>query len=291
MFRRIGIITRQGDDNVRAVLRALIGQLQGRDCELVFDPSCHELLGTEVPSPPPDYQLGAQEDLVIAVGGDGTMLGAARLLFRFRHVRLLGINLGRLGFLTDLTPELLPGALDAVLDGAFTEEERFFLHASVERDGEVVATADALNDVVIQKWNTARLISFDTRIDDVFVHTQRSDGMIITTPTGSTAYALSGGGPIVHPGVPAIGLVPICPHTLTNRPLIVSNDSRIDILVDTEEPDYARVTCDGVDVCVLQPRDRIRIARHETGIHLIHPAGHDHFATLRAKLQWGRDLC
>ena len=291
MFRRIGIITRQGDDKVRAVLQALIKQLRARGHELSFHESCKTLLGDALRDAPSTDPLGENEDLVIAVGGDGTMLGAARLLFPFPEVRLLGINLGRLGFLTDLTPELLPETLDSVLDGEFTEEERFFLHARVYRDKQQIASGDALNDVVVQKWNTARLISLDTRIDDVFVHTQRSDGLIITTPTGSTAYAMSGGGPIVHPGVPAIGLVPICPHTLTNRPLVVSNDSRIDITVDIEEIDHARVNCDGVDMCVLHPGDHIQIARRETGIKLIHPAGHDHFTSLRAKLQWGRELC
>jgi NAD+ kinase len=290
-FERIGLLTRKGDERVRDTLLRLVRQLRDRNLEVLADESCADLLARE---PVRRARLGAKGagvDLVITVGGDGTMLSAARMLFEVEAVRLLGINLGRLGFLTDLSPEQLPQGLDEILDGQYVEEERFFLRCTVTRDGAVLASADALNDVAIQKWNTARLISFDTYVDHRFVLSQRSDGMIVSTPTGSTAYALSGGGPIVHPSLGALTLVPICPHTLTNRPLVISNHSEIEILVTTESADHARVTCDGEDIAILCPQDRIHLKRKNGGIHLIHPATHDHFATLRAKLHWGRDLC
>jgi len=204
---------------------------------------------------------------------------------------VLGVNLGRLGFLTDLNPDQVPEALDGVLDGHYTSEERCVLRAEIVRTGQVLSSSDGLNDIVIQKWNTARLIAFETYVDGSFVLSQRSDGMIISTPTGSTAYSLSGGGPIMHPQLRALVLVPICPHSLTNRPIVLEDTATIEITIGDEYAAETRVTCDGEPMPALEPGDRIRISRHAETVHLIHPTGHDHFANLRAKLHWGRAPC
>lgn len=285
MFRRVGLIAKPGDLKTREALATLINYLRRRNLEVVADPSCAELLegppfGVEI------QPLGDCRDLVIAIGGDGTLLRAAHIISSY-DVRLLGINVGRLGFLTDISPHEIAERLDGILDGHYIEEERLILTSQVLRGAQAVSQQDAINDIVVQKWNVARLITLATYVDGKFVHTQRSDGIIVSTPTGSTAYALSGGGPILHPALNAIVLVPICPHTLSNRPIVVADASRIEILVGTHEDDHARLTCDGEIRCELAPGDRVVVEKSDRYIHLIHPAGHDHFATLRAKLQWG----
>ncbi len=290
MFRRVGLITRKGDAGVRAVLEQVAGLLRARGASVLLDRASAMLLAGQA-----DFEDDAATlppmDLLVAVGGDGTMLAAGRLLREYPHVRLVGINLGHLGFLTDLTPGMLPDALDRILGGAYDEDERFFLECTVVREGTTLARAQALNDVAVMKWNTARLISVDTWIDGRFVHRQRSDGVIVCTPTGSTAYALSGGGPLLDPALEAIGLVPICPHALTNRPLVVAAGALVEFVVTTGGPDSARVVCDGDDVAALVAGDRVRVRRSGQVLRLLHPAGHDHYATLRAKLHWGREPC
>ena len=178
----------------------------------------------------------------------------------------------------------------AVLAGQFQEEERFLLRAALMRNGQEMMYDDALNDVVVHKWRVARLIALDTYVDGTFVNTQRSDGLIVSTPTGSTAYALSGGGPILHPALKAIVLVPICPHTLSNRPIVVDADSRVEIVVTEGQGTSAQLTCDGQTELEIADGDRVVVSRRDRGIRLIHPAGHDYFATLRTKLHWGKEL-
>jgi NAD+ kinase len=288
MFNRIGLVAKPGDVRVRDALRQIIDILDRRGLEAAIDRNCAELLGTSQTATHESPGDGC--DLVIAVGGDGTMLNAARALPNF-DVPLLGVNLGRLGFLADLAPDSLHASLTGILDGQFVEERRFILRCSVQRDGECISTRDALNDVVVNKWHTARLISIQTYVDDVFVSSQRSDGLIISTPTGSTAYALAGGGPILHPALDAVVLVPICPHTLTHRPIAVPGDSRIRIVLGTHELDEARTTVDGEATTKLAPGDEVLISKSGLSVRLLHPAGHDYFAVLRAKLHWGTEPC
>ena len=166
-------------------------------------------------------------------------------------------------------------------------EERFLLHATILRDGDCIAESNAFNDVIVQKWNTARMIEFDTFVNDRFINQQRSDGLIVSTPTGSTAYALSGGGPLLHPTLNAIALVPICPHTLSNRPIVVNGECRISIFLIDCNTDQAQLACDGQASFALREGDHIHIRKKETPVRLIHPACHDHFELLRAKLGWG----
>lgn len=290
MFRRIGIVCKTHEPAVKDALEAVLRVLGRRGAEVLVD-AAGAATGAEG-----DYRVAAPDalpdqcDLVLSLGGDGTLLLSARLIYP-RAVPLLGINLGRLGFLTDLAVSDIEGGLDRVLDGAYLAEERAVLGCEVVRGGEVIASDDGLNDVVVHKWNTARLITLATYVDGQFLHSQRADGLIVATPTGSTAYALSGGGPILDPRIRALSLVPVCPHTLTNRPIVVADSAVIEIHVATEREDESRVTCDGDSIRELQPGDHVRVFRRAQAVRLLHPAGHDHFATLRAKLNWGRVPC
>ena len=228
--------------------------------------------------------LAGSCDLAIVVGGDGTLLNAARSLAEC-GVAVLGVNLGRLGFLVDVSPEEMPDQLDRILAGDFTEEQRTLLHMTVTRDGKVLGESAALNDVVVHKKDIARMIELDTYIDRHFLNTNRSDGLIISTPTGSTAYALSGGGPILHPRLDAITLVPICPHTLSNRPIVLHDESTIEIVIHKGTLE-ATVSCDGQVNQSLEADDLITVRKHDHALRLLHPPGHDYFAVLREKLRW-----
>jgi NAD+ kinase len=270
---------------VLAVLRRHV-----EDCQIEgFDTEFNDARGARVVE---SSRVAEGRDLVIAVGGDGTLLRAAQLAFP-RNVPLLGINLGRLGFLADLSLQQVENGLAAILAGAYATEERFVLRCEIRRGGETFAVGQALNDVVIQRWNTTRLITLHTFVDGCFVHSQRADGLIVSTPTGSTAYALSGGGPILSPGLPAVVLVPLCPHTLTNRPIVLANTAVVEIEIANDHPDEdrSRVTCDGNALPSVASGDRVRVTRHDQVVRLIHPVDHDHFAILRAKLQWGQGPC
>lgn len=289
-FRTVGLIGKHGDARVATTLESLIELLREARTEILFDAESAEKLPSFGLDVVDRQTLGRRCDLVIVVAGDGTFLNAARSLVD-HDVPLLGVNLGRLGFLADVMPDEMTARLTEVFAGDYDEERRFLLDARVLRDGQEVFSGCALNEVVTHKWHIARLIQFETYIDGRLVNTQRSDGLIVATPTGSTAYSLSGGGPILHPGLEAMVLVPICPHTLSSRPLVVSADSRFEIRMGTsgEEPE-AQLTCDGQTTLELAPADRIHIARKPQRLRLVHPRGHDYFATLRAKLHWAREL-
>ncbi len=228
-------------------------------------------------------QIGASADMAIIVGGDGTMLNAARRLASFQ-VPLVGVNQGRLGFLTDIARDDAQAGLDAILDGRAIKESRVMLDIEVLRGGSRVFHNVALNDVVVNKGDLGRMIEFDVRIDDEFVYTQRSDGMIVSTPTGSTAYALSANGPILHPSVGGIALVPLCPHTLTARPVTLPDDCMIDLVLHA--PHDASVHFDGQERFDARAGDCIRVTRSPHCIRLLHPPGYSYFAMLREKLHW-----
>lgn len=285
-FKRIALIANSRAHEVKETVAAVVRFLTARNISVVLDEFCATLLpdsGLQTATP---ERLPVGCDLAITIGGDGTMLRAARLLAD-HDVPLLGINRGRLGFLADIPADSVEAKLGQILDGHYVEDARIQLRCSVDRAGKVVAESDAFNDVIIQKWNIAKLVELETYVNDRLLHSQRADGMIISSPTGSTAYALSGGGPILHPALDALVLVPICPHTLSNRPIVIAGDSRITIVVGTPEIDRAHLTCDGDIICELQTRDRVIIHKKERSIRLIHPPDHDHFSILRAKLNWG----
>lgn len=289
MFKSIGVIAKRGDPRAKDTLQTLINYLQGSHLEVIIDSTSAQLLSEHDFSIVANIEaLGVRCDLIIVIGGDGTLLQAVRLLAKY-DVCLLGINLGRLGFLTDICPTQLEKHLDEVLAGTFIEEVRFLIYAEVFREEQCLSHSNALNDIVIHRWNMQHMLTFETTINGHFVSRQRSDGLVVATPTGSTAYALSGGGPIVHPSLNALVLVSICPHTLSNRPLVVDGDSCVEITIAEFQTGQAQLNSDGVLSQKLIPGDRIVIEKRQH-IRLIHPQGHDHFATLRAKLDWGKEV-
>jgi NAD+ kinase len=281
-FHRVAVIAKPDDSqHLAEVLQSVRSLLDSRGIELLPDRQTARLL--DLTNGRSLAELAAHADLGIVVGGDGTLLSAARE-FATHEIPVLGVNLGRLGFLVDITPTDIHACLNAVFDGHYDAESRFLLNALVG-DG---TPHLAFNDVVLHKWNIARMIEFETWIDGRFVYTQRSDGLIISTPTGSTAYALSGGGPLMTPDLDAVALVPICPHTLSNRPIVVAASSVIEISVCGQtDPGDVRITCDGASHLTLQDGERVTVSRHPTAVRLLHPVGHDHFDVLRAKLGWG----
>ena len=283
-FKRVGLIGKSGDQHVSTTLQALSALLERHRLQIQVDEDIADMLAGSVGAVVTRETMARQCDLAIVVGGDGTLLNAARSLAD-TGCAVLGVNLGRLGFLVDVSPEDMDTQINSILGGDFIEEPRTLLHAMVTRDGEPVDESTALNDVVINKKDIARMIELDTWIDGHFLNRNRSDGLIVATPTGSTAYALSGGGPILHPGLDAIALVPICPHTLSNRPIVINHDSCIEIVIH-EGTLQAQISCDGQVNLTLDPGDRVTVRRHEHDLRLLHPPGHDYFDVLRKKLRW-----
>jgi NAD+ kinase len=228
--------------------------------------------------------IGERADVAIVLGGDGTMLSAARQLARYR-VPLVGVNQGNLGFMTDIARNDMLVSMDDLLNGKFVAENRMLLGAEVFRQGESIASSLALNEVVVDKGAVVRLIEFELFIDGEFIYSLRSDGLIISSPTGSTAYALSANGPIMHPHVSGIALVPLCPHSLTNRPILVSDQTDIEIRIVRATD--SRVHFDGQVTVDLKAEDRVRIRRAKFPICFLHPPGYSYFAMLRQKMHWG----
>jgi NAD+ kinase len=284
-FHRIGLIGKRGDETVKETILKLSEFLnsQGRDV-LVDDENCR-LLEESPQSGAAKDSLPCSSDLVIVVGGDGSMLRAARSLSR-QNTPILGVNLGRLGFLTDISPEEITQKLTPILEGEYLEERRFLLSANMGDEANVKGNARALNDVVVHKSDIARMIEFETYINGRLVNDQRADGLIVSTPTGSTAYALSGGGPLMHPSLDAMVLVPICPHTLSNRPIVVDAESEITIHLTKISQEHIQLTCDGQVSLPVTKGEVIRIRKDPHKIRLIHPMDHDHYGVLRAKLGW-----
>ena len=233
-----------------------------------------------------EADLAGLADLFVAIGGDGTMLYAARMAVG-HEIPLLGINLGKLGFLTDVMPAEMADSLAAVLAIQALTERRVLLEATVVRDGATVAQGLAMNDVVLGRRETSRMIDFDTRVNGVFVNNHAGDGLIVATPTGSTAYALSCGGPIIQPGLKAIALVPVCPHTLSDRPIVLPGDAEIEVSRSDRYTTPAEISVDGQFLATLDPGDCLTIRASDHRLTLIHPPGYDYFELLRSKLNWG----
>lgn len=284
-FETIGLIAKPGDPAVAETVRVLSADLRQRGRQVLLDESAAAYFPHPKAAVVDRQTLATRCELAIVVGGDGTMLNAAHSLVD-PGVAVLGVNLGRLGFLADVSPHEMLERLHAILGGEFEEDQRTLLHASVIRNGISVSESDALNDVVIHKWDIARMIELDTRIDGRFLNSVRADGLIVSTPTGSTAYALSGGGPILAPSLPALVLVPICPHTLSNRPIVLSDQVTVDILLHGGDSHQAQITCDGQINFSLDTGDIIRIIRKSKTLRLIHPSRHNHFDIMRKKLHW-----
>ena len=287
-FHTIGLIGKPNHEGTNLTLKRLHHWLTMQG----FDVLVEERVASDVGSHTHSVDLleiGEKCDLAIVVGGDGNMLGAARVLARF-DIAVIGVNRGNLGFLTDLPPASFEEALSKVLDGEFDTEQRFLLEAEVHRHGELKSSNTAVNEAVLHPGKIAHMIEFEVYIDDKFMYSQRADGMIVSTPTGSTAYSLSAGGAILTPNLEAMILVPMFPHTLSCRPIVVDACSIIKLVVSPHNGDNLEVSCDGhVNLSVL-PGDEIIVKRSVDTLRLIHPKGHNYFHVLRTKLGWGSKL-
>ncbi len=284
-FNTIGIITKPEVESARQTLQSLCDFLKNKNCNVILDEQTPDIINNCDFKKASRKTIGKQCDLAIVIGGDGTILNAVRSLAH-AHVPLLGINVGRLGFLADISPEKLETSLDEILNGSYREEQRFLLEMQVFRDNKLIFEGDAFNDVVVHIRDVARMIEFETRINDEFVNHQRADGIVVSTPTGSTAYALSSGGPILHATLDVITLVPISPHTLSSRPLVVHADSQINILICNTKGGIAQATCDGHLSTDVPVGDHITVKRKQDKITLLHPKQYSYFEILRAKLHW-----
>ncbi len=284
-FKRIAVLGRHTDPHVAEPLTTLVTHLTKADVSVVATTDMSlDLPVTRVP----EAELAQHADLLIAIGGDGTMLHASNLT-RSSDIPLLGINRGRLGFLADVSPEEMIASVDHILSGNYSCETRLLLDANLNRGNGSVLSATAFNDVVLQRRETGRMVDVVTKIDRRYVNTHAGDGLIVATPTGSTAYALSCGGPIIEPQLDAVVVVPICPHTLSDRPLVVPADQAIEISILEREDTKAEVTVDGHAISEMQGDDVLTVAAANNRVRLIHPPGYDFFGILRSKLYWGRD--
>ncbi len=286
LFERVALIGNDRDARVVDSLRALASHLKLRARKVCVDATTTVDFDAEV-ARIPESDLGERVDLIVAVGGDGTMLHAARLASP-HGVPVLGVNRGRLGFLADIGPADLRQRLDEVLQGEYVRDRRAMLQARILSPTQSDRNCHSLNDVVLMKWRTGRMLDFETWIDGRYVNTHGGDGLVVATATGSTAYALSCGGPILYPELEAVVLAPICPHTLSDRPIVVRSSSTIEIRL-LERPDtQAQVTCDGVTIGELAPGDRLMVTPSDEHVTLLHPKDHDYYRILRSKLRWGR---
>ena len=283
-FTRAGIIVKSGDESVACTLADAVQRLEACGVEILLDHSTRDIAGDAPTVSRPE--IAAQCDLAVVIGGDGTLLDAARTLVD-AGVPIVGVNRGRLGFLVDVAPDAGLEQLAGILEGRYLDEERALLETRILRDGESVASSYAFNDTVIRVRDVLQLMEFDVIIDDVLVTHQRADGLIVATPSGSTAYSLSNGGPIVGPTIDAVVLQPICPHTLTSRPLMVDASSSIRIHLWDDDVMQAQVVCDGQIYMEASLGDMIEIRRKERRVHLLHPETYDYHRVLREKLNWG----
>jgi NAD+ kinase len=286
-FKTCALVGRHSDPRVAESMLALARHVAASKRTLLVDRAVSLDFGSTRVTTVDEASIGKRADLVIAIGGDGTMLYAARLVAT-SGVPLLGINRGRLGFLTDVSPEDMLDRLDDVLAGRFSEDRRTLLEARLQAQGTSEVVMTALNDVVVQKWETGRMLDFETWIDGRYVNTHGSDGLIVASATGSTAYALSCGGPIIQPDLGVFVMVPVCPHTLSDRPVVVPSGAQVEVRL-LERPDTrAQVLCDGAVLGELRPTDRLLVGASKHHITLLHPPGYDYYRLLRSKLHWGR---
>jgi len=289
-FATIALIGKYKTPEIAAPVLKLAAFLEQRGVKVLLD----RLTAAHIPdcrySVLPLEELGREADLAIVLGGDGTMLNIARTFAPY-EVALVGVNQGRLGFLTDISVDTMFETISAILDGQYVTEERMLLQSEVWSGGngsqKKVFDVLAFNDAVVSKGFKGGLVDIEVRIDGQFIYNQRSDGLIVATPTGSTAYALSAGGPIVHPALSLMALVPVSPHTLSNRPVVISAESTVEIVV--RSADDPRAHFDSHSHFDLREGDRVVVRRYQHRIKLLHPVGHSYYAMLREKLHWNRD--
>lgn len=283
-FQIVALIGKYQSADVAEALARMAAFLRSRGVEVWLEANTAEAVGCNGNVRVATFdEIGESADLVIVMGGDGTMLTAARALAGFT-LPLVGVNQGRLGFLTDVSHADMFKCVGAILDGHYLRERRSLLEAGVWRDEELVFSTTALNDIVLSRGEIGRMIEFELHVDGEYIYSQRSDGMIISTPTGSTAYALSANGPILHPRLAGIVLVPLCPHGLTYRPLALAQESVIELVILGKRKSV--VHGDGQTLFETREGDRLRVGRSDQGVTLLHPEGYSYFAVLREKLHW-----
>ena len=283
-FKKVGLVARMDNPLVLESLRAVEVFLRSQSVEVILEDLARGVLKDTDLAFCTQEEMGSICDLVIAVGGDGNILGAARTLAPY-GVPLLGINRGRLGFLADVSPDEIELRVGEVLAGNYTMEEHFLLEGEVGENSKQQISS-ALNEVVLHSSSMAKMVEFDLYINDDFVYKQNSDGLIVSSPTGSTAYALSAGGPIMHPSLDAMVLIPMFPHTLNSRPLVVRGDSELKIVISSQLDDNARVSFDSHVEFEVKPGESIVIRKNQNKLKLIHPPGHSFYDVCRSKLDW-----
>ncbi|WP_018983886.1 NAD(+) kinase [Salinimonas chungwhensis] len=288
-YKTVGLIGKPGHTETRTSLKHLITYLHSRGCAVILE----EHIQQELEEPDLESQnlvaIGKNADLAVVVGGDGSMLGAARVLSRF-DIDVVGVNRGNLGFLTDIHPDDITAQLDLIFAGHAIVEQRFLLEVGVYRYEKLKSSNTAVNEVVLHHGKVAHMMEFEIYIDEQFVFSQRSDGLIVATPTGSTAYSLSAGGPILMPRLDALTMVPMFPHTLSSRPIVVDANSIISMRVSRANTDSLQVSCDSHIVLPVLPGDEIRVQKSKDKLSLVHPKGYNYFNVLRNKLSWGSKL-
>ena len=288
-FKRIGLVGRPGHSGVVTSMSRLIAYLRSKDLPIMMDDATSKLMGNTTVEVGSRMQLSASCDLVVVVGGDGSMLNVAKHVAS-EGVPVIGVNRGNLGFLTDILPDEIETQLDEVLAGKFTVENRFLLDAVLNDAEENKALGSALNDVVLHPGKAAQMIEFELFVNGKFVYSQESDGLIVATPTGSTAYSLSAGGPIMHPDLNAVVLVPMYPHSLNSRPIVIDGDCEIKLVVAAKESLQPQVSCDGDVRYTASAGDEIIVTKKSVPLKLIHPNNHSFYETCRSKLGWGSRL-
>lgn len=282
-FQTVALFGRHQSDDVARTLLEIGEYLSRRGIQALYEPSLATTLQRPDLPTAPLPEVGQRANLAVIVGGDGTMIGIARELAA-HGVPLVGINFGRLGFITDIPLLRWPDALGAILDGQYQAEDRCLLRARVLRKQSVVFEATAVNDVVVSRSSRSGMIEVQVHVDGLYMYSQRADGLIVATPTGSTAYALSCNGPILHPTLQGLVLVPVAPQALSNRPIVLPAHSAVSIAVtDGREP---RINCDMQTFADLQVGDVLDVRRAEHGCKFLHPVGYSYYATLRSKLNW-----
>jgi len=284
-FQTVAVLGLYSDSRVAGPMAKLTEYLTKAGIGVVTLPDAAATLETRAVQ---EADIAAEVDLIIAVGGDGTMLHAAALTGSGK-VPLLGVNRGRLGFLADISPAEMLENLEQILEGNYSRETRLLLEAKITTADGSQRLAVAVNDIVLQRRETGRMIDVETRTAERYVNTHAGDGLIVATPTGSTAYALSCGGPIIEPLLDAIVIVPICPHTLGDRPIVIPASLDIEVKLLPRHDTKAEVSVDGHSLGELDPDDRLLISESANRITLIHPPGYDYYGILRSKLHWGRD--
>lgn len=286
-FSTVGLFGKYDDPSVIPTLQALAEHLQRRGVGVIIDDHTHRRMHGNRYRACRRADIAAQCDLAVVVGGDGTLLDAGRAVAP-HGVPLVGINLGRLGFMVDVLPAQMLDTLDEILQGEYVLEERLMLESTVERDDQRLGPFHSVNDVVVRNREFLRILEFDSYLNGGFISHHRADGLIVASPTGSTAYALSGGGPVLQPGLDAMVMVPVCPHTLSDRPIVVDGASEITIRIAQGNDTPAMVTFDGQQNHTLRDSDRVIVRRAEFRLRLMHPRSYDYFNILRSKLHWGR---